>query len=521
MLGSLQCPYYVQRALVTLLALPAEKVRVLQAETGGGFGGKEEYPSMLAGHAALLALKSKRPVKIVYDREEEMAATTKRHPAIVRHRTAVAKDGRLVAQDIEVILDGGAYVTLSPVVLSRACIHAAGPYRCANVRIRGRAMFTNTVPNGAFRGFGAPQTQFACEAHMERIAEALGADPVTLRETNALRLGDTTATGQRMHEDCAALEVLREAVKRTRFREKRRKWQRTGRGIGLALFYHGAGFTGSGEVMLASKAALELTERGARILTGTTEMGQGQRTTHAQIVAEELGWPYDAIEVADVDTARVPDSGPTVASRTCMIVGGILQACAKELKAKLGRLTPREYLKRNGPLVVTRSYEHPSDIVWSDETYRGDAYGTFGWGCEVAEIKLDPDTYEARLTKFTAVVEIGKAIHPVLAAGQVEGGAAQGIGYALLEKAILRDGRMANASMTNYIIPTTIDTPPIESVILERPYRHGPFGAKGVGELPVDGAAPAIVNALRHAGVDIRRIPATPERIMQALCASR
>ncbi|KAF0244364.1 MAG: molybdopterin binding aldehyde oxidase and xanthine dehydrogenase [Planctomycetota bacterium] len=520
-LGSLQCPYYVHRALMTLLALPPEKVRVCQAETGGGFGGKEEYPSMLAGHAALLALKSKRPVKIVYDREEEMAATTKRHPAIVRHRTGVAKDGRLVAQDIEVILDGGAYVTLSPVVLSRACIHAAGPYRCANVRIRGRAMFTNTVPNGAFRGFGAPQTQFAGEAHMDRIAEALGEDPVKLRETNALRPGDTTATGQRMHDDCSALEVLREAVKRTRFPEKRWKWKGTGRGIGLALFYHGAGFTGSGEVKLASKAALELTERGARILTGTTEMGQGQRTTHAQIVAEELGWPYEAIEVAEVDTARVPDSGPTVASRTCMIVGGILQACAKELKAKLGRLTPRAYLKRNGPLVVTKSYEHPGDVAWNDETYRGDAYGTFAWGCEVAELNVDPDTYEARLTKFTAVVEIGKAIHPVLAAGQVEGGAAQGIGYALLEEAILRDGRMANASMTNYIIPTTVDTPTIETVILERPYRHGPFGAKGVGELPVDGAAPAIVNALRHAGADIRRIPATPERIMEALCASR
>ena len=520
-LGSLQCPHYVQRALVTLLALPPEKVRVLQAETGGAFGGKEEYPSMIAGHAALLALKARRPVKIVYDRAEETAATTKRHPAIVRHRTAVAKDGRLLAQDIEVILDAGAYVTLSPVVLSRACIHAAGPYRCANVRIRGRAMFTNTVPNGAFRGFGAPQTQFAGEAHMERLAEALGADPVRLREINALRPGDTTATGQRMHDDCAALDVLRAAVKRTRFREKRKKWKRSGRGIGLALFYHGAGFTGAGEVQLASKAALELTERGARILTGTTEMGQGQRTTHAQIVAEELGWPYEAVEVADVDTACVPDSGPTVASRTCMIVGGILQVCARELKAKLGKLSPRTYLKRHGPLVVERSYQHPPEIVWNDETYRGDAYGTFGWGCEVAELELDPDTYEARLSKFTAVVEVGKAIHPIFVAGQVEGGAAQGLGYALLEEAILRDGRMANASLTNYLIPTTADTPPIDTVILERPYRHGPFGAKGVGELPMDGAAPAIVNALRHAGADVRSIPATPERIMEALCASR
>jgi CO/xanthine dehydrogenase Mo-binding subunit len=520
-LGSLQCPYYVQRALATLLGLPPEKVRVLQAETGGAFGGKEEYPSMIAGHAALLALKARRPVKIIYDRKEEMAATTKRHPAIVRHRAGVAKDGRLVAQDIEVILDAGAYVTLSPVVLSRACIHAAGPYRCENVRIRGRAMFTNTVPNGAFRGFGAPQTQFAGEVHMERIAEALGADPVRLRQKNALRPGDTTATGQRMHKDCAALNVLRAAVKRSGFRKKRKQWAGSGRGIGLALFYHGAGFTGSGEVMLASKAALELTGRGARILTGTTEMGQGQRTTHAQIVAEALGWPYEAIEVAEVDTARVPDSGPTVASRTCMIVGGILRDCAKELKAKLGRLTPGEYLKRHGPLVVTRAYEHPPDIVWNDATNRGDAYGTFGWGCEVAELELDPDTCEARLTKFTAAVEIGRAIHPVIAAGQVEGGVAQGIGYALLEEVVLREGRMANASMTNYLIPTTADAPPIDTVLLGRPYRHGPFGAKGVGELPLDGAAPAIVNALRHAGVDIRRVPATPERILEALCASR
>jgi CO/xanthine dehydrogenase Mo-binding subunit len=204
-----------------------------------------------------------------------------------------------------------------------------------------------------------------------------------------------------------------------------------------------------------------------------------------------------------------------------MIVGGILRDCAKELKAKLGRLTPREYLKRHGPLVVTRAYEHPPDIVWNDATYRGDAYGTFGWGCEVAELELDPDTCEARLTKFTAVVEIGRAIHPVIAAGQVEGGVAQGIGYALLEEVVLREGRMANASMTNYLIPTTADAPPIDTVLLGRPYRHGPFGAKGVGELPLDGAAPAIVNALRHAGVDIRRVPATPERILEALCASR
>ena len=514
--GSMQCPYYVHKALTTLLGLPDGKVRVVQTETGGGFGGKEEYPSMIAGHAAILALKSKRAVKIVYDRAEDMAATTKRHPSVVRHRTGVRRDGRLTAQRIEVVLDGGAYSTLSPVVLSRAAIHAGGPYRCDHVLIEGRAMFTNTVPNGAFRGFGAPQTQFAGEVQMERIAEALGMDPVELREINALRPGDSTATGQVMRDDCSALDVLRAGVKRSDFRRKRKAWKGTARGIGLSLFFHGAGFTGAGEVKLASRAALELTENGVRILAGTTEMGQGQRTTHAQIVADTMGIQYDRVEVAPVDTARVPDSGPTVASRTCMIVGGILMECAREMKAKLGKLSPRAYLEKHGPLAIEKQYRHPDDIVWDDVNYKGDAYGTYGWGCEVAEIEVDPDTYEVRPLKLTAVVEIGKAIHPVLAAGQVEGGAAQGVGYALFEDCAVRDGRVANHTLTNYIIPTSVDTPLIDTVILERPYRHGPFGAKGIGELPLDGAAPAIVNALRHTGRDLRAIPATPERIMEA-----
>ena len=216
--GSLQCPYYVHRALKVLLGLPDEKVRVVQTETGGGFGGKEEYPSMIAGHAALAARKSGRPVKLVYDRVEDMLATTKRHPAIVRHRTGVTRDGRLTAMDIDVVMDGGAYATLSAVVLSRGAIHASGPYRCDHIRMRGRTTMTNTPPNGAFRGFGAPQTQFAVEVHMDRIAERLGMDPVRVRELNALRPGDMTATGQRLGSDCSALMVLREAVKRTEFR---------------------------------------------------------------------------------------------------------------------------------------------------------------------------------------------------------------------------------------------------------------------------------------------------------------
>ncbi|HKA37733.1 MAG TPA: xanthine dehydrogenase family protein molybdopterin-binding subunit [Thermoanaerobaculia bacterium] len=514
--GSMQCPYYVHKALKVLLGMPGEKVRVIQTETGGGFGGKEEYPSMIAGHAAILALKAGRPVKIIYDRVEDMLATTKRHPGVIRHRTGVTKDGRLTAIDIDVLLDAGAYVTLSPVVLSRGILHATGPYRCGQVRVRGRVTMTNTPPNGAFRGFGAPQTQFAAEVHMERIAEALRMDPVRLREINALRPGDTTATGQKLGKDASALKVLREAVRRTGFRKRRRQLAGSDRGIGLALFFHGSGFTGGGEVRLASKAALELTERGARILVASTEIGQGTRTMHAQIVADTLGIPFDAVEVSEADTARVPDSGPTVASRTCMVVGKILENCASEMKKKLGKMSRKQYLAKHGPLIITKEYERPSEMVWSDETYRGDAYGAYGWGCDVAEVERDPDTYEIRPVRVTAVQDIGRAIHPVLAAGQIEGGTAQGVGYALLEEVVMRDGRMANAQLTNYIIPTTMDTPALDTVILEYPYEHGPFGAKGVGEMPIDGPAPAIVNAIRHLGLDVREIPATPEKVMAA-----
>jgi CO/xanthine dehydrogenase Mo-binding subunit len=199
-----------------------------------------------------------------------------------------------------------------------------------------------------------------------------------------------------------------------------------------------------------------------------------------------------------------------------MIVGRILQRCAEDMRARLGPLTPRQYLRRHGPLVITREYERPSDMTWNDQTYQGDAYGTYGWGCDVVEVEVDPDTFEVRPCAVTSVHEIGRAIHPLLAKGQIEGGTVQGLGYALLEEVVMRDGRMANAQLTNYVIPTTLDTPSLDVAILENPYEHGPCGAKGVGEMPIDGPAPAAVNALRHAGFDVREIPATAERVMTA-----
>ncbi|HXI46724.1 MAG TPA: xanthine dehydrogenase family protein molybdopterin-binding subunit, partial [Candidatus Acidoferrales bacterium] len=356
--GSLQCPYYVHKALKRALGLSSVEARVIQEETGGGFGGKEEYPSIVALHAALLALKVQRPVRMIYDRHEDLAATTKRHPAIVRHRTGVTFDGRLVAQDIEVVMDGGAYCTLTPVVLSRGALHAGGPYRCPNVRIRARATRTNTPPNGAFRGFGAPQTEFAAETQLNRLAERLRLSPAEIRRRNVYRVDDTTPTGQVLRESVAAEEVLRlatdfsgfeagRALSATRSAQRqgsgtippgrlRTSAERTASGIGLALGWHGAGFTGSGEVRLASTAAIELTDDGRiRILTAQTEMGQGTKTIFPQLVGAELGVPEAWVEYAPQDTGEVPDSGPTVASRTAMVVGGLCIEAARRLRAEV------------------------------------------------------------------------------------------------------------------------------------------------------------------------------------------
>jgi len=540
--GSMQCPYYVHKALMALFALPANKVRVVQAETGGGFGGKEEYPSMIAGHAALLAWKSGKPVKIVYDRAEDMAATTKRHPSRTRHRTAVTRGGKLLAMEIDFVIDGGAYTTLSPVVLSRGTIHAAGPYCCPNVRIRSRAVATNAPPHGAFRGFGAPQSIFALERHFDHVARAAGLSPEEFRRRNFLHAGETTATGQVIRENVNLNQLMDRALRVSDYAAKSERYARENpgrriqKGIGFASFMHGAGFTGSGEEYLASVVELEATPEGiVRVLTANTEIGQGTNTVFTQIAAQALDIESDRIEIARPDTRSVPNSGPTVASRTCMVVGKLVESAALGLKQKLvqaGLLTEgytsaefarscRAYNETYGPLKSRAQYQPPPGIHWDDATYQGDAYGAYAWAVYVADVAVDLVTYEVRVNDFVAVQEVGKVIHPVLAAGQIEGGVAQGIGYALYENVVWSNGRMVNGQMTNYIMPTAADVPPIRVFFEEQPYAYGPSGAKGIGELPMDGAAPAIVNAIENAvGVSICRIPVTPEVLMEALEAS-
>ncbi|HEY7784600.1 MAG TPA: xanthine dehydrogenase family protein molybdopterin-binding subunit, partial [Pyrinomonadaceae bacterium] len=436
--GSMQCPYYVHKSLVKLFDLPDDRVRVIQTETGGGFGGKEEYPSMIAGHAALLAWKSGRPVKLVYDRAEDMVATTKRHPSRTRHRTAVSKEGKLLAMEIDFAIDGGAYCTLSPVVLSRGTIHAAGPYFCPNVRIMSRAVATNMPPHGAFRGFGAPQSIFALERHMNRVAHAVGLTPDELRRRNFIQPGETTATSQVIRENVNMNHLLDRAFELSNYYEKREKFTAANsasakkKGIGFASFMHGAGFTGSGEVYLQSVVGAEATSEGrVRILAASTEIGQGTNTIFSQIAAESLGIDLELIEVTQPDTRTVPNSGPTVASRTSMVVGKLVESAVLGLKQTLigsGLLAEgftqadfidacKNYIAKFGPLTSFSKYQPPPNVQWDDEKYQGDAYGAYAWAVYVAEVTVDTLTYEAHVDDFVAVQEIGRVINPVLAAG--------------------------------------------------------------------------------------------------------
>jgi CO/xanthine dehydrogenase Mo-binding subunit len=537
--GSLQCPYYVHKALTKLCGLPEEKVRAVQMETGGAFGGKEEYPSMIAGHAAILAMKSGRPVKIVYDRLEDMVATTKRHPSRTRHRTAVSKDGKILGGEIDLTIDGGAYATLSSVVLSRATIHSGGPFFWPCARVRSKAVATNAPPHGAFRGFGAPQSLFAMERHMDRIAKVIGLSPDEIRRRNFLRTGQTTMTEQVIREPLDLPKLLDKALDHAEYHEKKKRFAQTNksgsikRGMGIATFLHGAGFTGSGERYLNSLVGVEATTDGAvRVLVSSTEFGQGTNTVLCQIAAEALGIPYELVSIAQPDTTVVPNSGPTVASRTVMVIGNLVRSAAIGLLQTLrvsGMLKEtftagqfgeacRKYVAQNGVLRSLARYESPEGIHWDDVKYKGEAYAAYAWAAYVADVSVDLSTYVAKVENFVALQEIGKVIHPILARGQIIGGVAQGIGFALYEKVIWENGRMVNGQMTNYIMPASCDLPPIHVVFEEIGNRHGAYGAKGIGELPMDGPAPAIINAVVDAlGVPFDSIPLLPEDILDGL----
>jgi CO/xanthine dehydrogenase Mo-binding subunit len=532
--GSMQCPYYVHKAMVALLGCDPDGVVITQAVTGGGFGGKEEYPSMLAAHVALLARKAGRAVKIVYDRAQDIAATTKRHPCRTHHRLAVDAGGELAAIDVDVVMDGGGYLTLSPVVLSRGVLHAAGPYRCPVVRVRGRVVATNHPPHGAFRGFGAPQTTFAYERQLQKLARRRGEDPLALRTRLALRTGDTTATGQLLEDSVGSQEVLAAIAGVAGVPPARDGLAAHGapvrRGRGVCFYFHGAGFTGAGEQRLAGRATVAAIDGRFEVRSSSTDIGQGSITMFTQIAGAALGVDPVHVVVVDPSTGRVPDSGPTVASRTCMVVGELVERAARTVRARLVAWAAAHAVAGDlvvaarahaatgaGEVAETIGYLPPPGIRWDDATYTGAAYPVYGWGACLVDVEVDLDSYEVAITRCVQAIDVGKAINPTIVRGQIEGGTLQALGWAVIENVVYRDGKVANADMTNCIVPTFADAPELETILIEVPYPYGPSGAKGVGEIPMDGPAAAVANAVEDAlGCAFDTLPISPEVVAQA-----
>jgi CO/xanthine dehydrogenase Mo-binding subunit len=517
--GSLQCPFYVHGAVAKVLGLAANKVRVIQDTTGGGFGGKEAYPSILAAQAAVAAFKAGgKPVRVLFDRREDMEFTSKRHPSRCRYKVAV-KDGRVTAMDIDVIFNSGAFTTLSPVVLQRGIIAAPGVYHVENVRVRGRAVKTNTVPTGAYRGFGGPQTFFAVELIMAHIARDLGLTPLEFKERQIVKQGDVTSTGGKYHYPVPLKDMIAEVDAMSGFRKKYAEYgqPQTGRyrrGIGFSVWFHGAGFTGSGERDFI-KAVTRL-HKGAdgrvEILAASSDIGQGIKTAFSKIVARELGISYERVVINNPDTARVPDSGPTVASRSTMVVGELLRRAAARLKAEW---------KDGEEQTVEERFKEPDFLIpFYLDKFQGDAYPTYAWAAAAVEVKVDTLTGVNELAGAWGSFDIGTPIDLNVAVGQMEGGVLQGLGYSSMEQMTTdAKGRIRNNSFTDYIIPTSVDVPVLEVKMHVEEYPLGPYGAKGAGELPLVGIPSAFIEAMEQAlgGVNLHHIPFTAEDTLAAL----
>jgi CO/xanthine dehydrogenase Mo-binding subunit len=611
--GSLQCPFYVQKAVASVTGMLMNRCRIIQAVTGGGFGGKEDAPSLPGGMVAVLAQATGRPVKYIMSREEDMQVMSKRHPGKIVYRSAASRDGMLLAVDVDYFLDAGAYATLSPVVLWRGINHAAGPYRCEHVRVDAYAVRTHKVPCGAFRGFGEPQIVFAHERQMDRLAEKLGLDPLQFREMNALTLGDKTITDHELKESVGFKETIAEVRRVSDYDQRKRKIESANRqiaeensaspkrrGLGVGCCHYGVGLGARGGYLNPAGASVVISSDGSvSVAVGTTEIGQGMITVLSQIAADTLDCPIEFVRILPPDTSRVPDSGPTVASRTTLMSGNAIADACRQIKARMAtacvdvdfsktiaemrnsaslspvpgknsvltsfiEIATTSYTARTFPAVhlteaavlwratVQRCVQNmvqlsahgwavPPQTTYDPETGLGDVYVTYSYATNLVEVETDIETGETKVLNVWTAHDTGKAINPQTAEGQIEGGVVQGLGYALLEehllvppetpKILMKDsdradglhpGRILNDQFSTYIIPTPMDVPEIHSLLIEKQFPYGPFGAKGLGETPIIAVAPAVINAIAHAtGAQMNEIPATPERVWSAINSTR
>jgi CO/xanthine dehydrogenase Mo-binding subunit/aerobic-type carbon monoxide dehydrogenase small subunit (CoxS/CutS family) len=536
-----QIPYADRAQIAAALGLPEDQVRVVGTLIGGGFGGKEDIMGQI--HAALLAQATGHPVKILYDRAESLLAHPKRHATVIRIKTGAKRDGRLTAVQAELVGDAGAYASLSTKVLTRATTHATGPYQVPHARIDCYAMYTNNPPSGAFRGFGVTQSAFAVESNMDILAHELGMDPFKLRRINALRVGSTTATGQVLRESVGLLDCLDwvesrvqelsgSPVPNLQFPDAQIGW-------GLACAYKNTGLGGGADDAAAAEIELyadgDLTGTDVKVRASSADLGQGLVTVVAQCAAEELGLPLERVRVLLSDTDRTPDGGPTTASRQTFVTGNAARLAAATLRQRLARVAaeqwdvPPETIRFKGGELRAEGHAAPLSqgarwlLALGQEprlTYRyvapqtrplgtgGDMHIAFGFGVQAAQVAVDAKTGKVQVLRVVAAADGGRALNPLAFRGQIEGGIVMGLGTALTEEYVLHNGIPQTRRWKDYQTPLLGDMPEMEVQIVEHPAAEGPFGAKGIGELPSIPTAPAICNAIYSAtGVRVAKLP--------------
>ncbi len=510
--------FFDRKLLSDILGLPPERVRVIQAVTGGAFGKREDL--FAQPHAALAALVTGRPVRVRYSREETHLTTTKRHPMRIACATRAAPDGTILAASADILADAGPYLSWAPNIIRKSAVHALGPYRVPAVAVRSRAAFTNGANSGAFRGYGATQVLFAREVHMDLVARSLGLDPLAFRRRNLLREGDATATGSRINV-AGLSEVLERAAARFGWDAPFRRedapagWVR-GRGIGLVMYGIGYG-NGIGDI---GSAVAELTPAGRVVVrTSAVDYGQGALLVFRRLAAEAAGVPEEAVDVVTGDTACTPDSGSTVASRQTTVTGSAIQKAASKLgEALKGAGFPaadlaacaRHLAESGAPLKAQARFLLGSKAI--DVDGQGDVYGAYAFACQIADVAVQLDTRRVKVHRIVAVHDVGRAVCRDAIEGQIEGGIAMGLGMALMEDYRVREGRHLDLNFDTYRIPRTTDMPAIEIELVESGGGAGPGGVKGIGEPAMLPTAPAIINAVNDAtGWSITQIPFRPE----------
>jgi len=550
--ASCQSPFHLRGHIAANLGVGAASVRVVQAYTGGSFGGKDDVATEIGTLAAVAARRLDRPVMIAHEREESIIGSNLRHASRIAIATAAKKDGTIVARRIRILLDGGAYASESPFVTVKTLVHVAGPYRIPHLHVESTTVYTNKTYSGACRGFGVPQATFASESNIDELARRLGMDPLAIRLKNALKAGDANATGQ-TYEGSVGLVQTINAIEERRSRlaplpRNDERWL-YGRGVACLL----QGISNGAEGVDVVGASVQVSQDGSALVSvGLADMGQGARTVCAQIASEVLGISLPMVTARQVDTDSVHDSGPTVASRTTTVGGQAVKLAATEVRKSLVAMAARMF-KVDESLVVLQNdfamlsvdanariplrdvataaywtgyplmnlaFSKAPDAVFDHETHQGNVYIAYNYGTHLFDIRVDKHTGRVEVLRHLACHDVGKVINPMGLEGQIEGGSLFGFGLAHMEEVLFRDGRIINANFADYALPSIKDRLPTEAMAVEDPNPTGPYGAKGVGEPPVAGAAAAFANAVADAtGIRFRRLPITRQEILLALKA--